>query len=197
MMKDPDISAAIEPIAGAFEKLGIRYYIGGSVASSIYGTARSTLDVDMISDLQPHHVRLLVDMLQESYYIDEGAILEATRRHSSFNLIHFKTMIKVDVFILGSKPYSLEALSRRRKDKLEEDPRAVEFFLSSPEDSILMKLDWYRLGGEVSERQWNDVLGVLKVQDKNLDRGYLQHWASELKLSDLLERAFREAGIPE
>ena len=134
-------------------------------------------------------------MLESSYYIDEDAILEAIRRHSSFNLIHLETMIKVDVFIVGDEPYPQQALRRRRKDTLDEDQQTVEFYLASSEDIVLIKLDWYRMGGEVSERQWSDVVGVLKVQEKSLDREYLRHWASELKLTGLLEQAFRDAGI--
>lgn len=194
-MREPDLLAAIGPVAEAFEKLGVLYYIGGSVASSAYGVARATLDVDMVSDLKPQHVGFLARMLESSYYIDEDAILEAIRRHSSFNLIHLETMIKVDVFIVGDQPYPQHALRRRRKDTLAEDQQAVEFYLASSEDIVLIKLDWYRMGGEVSERQWSDVVGVLKVQEKSLDREYLRHWASELKLTGLLEQAFRDAGI--
>ena len=194
-MRDSDLLAAIGPVAEAFEKLGALYYIGGSIASSAYGAARATLDVDMVSDLKPQHVRFLANMLESSYYLDEDAILEAIRRHSSFNLIHLETMIKVDVFIVGDEPYPRQALLRRRKDTLDEDQQAVEFYLASSEDIILKKLDWYRMGGEVSERQWSDVVGVLKVQDKALDMEYLRYWASEMKLTGLLEQAFRDAGI--
>lgn len=194
-MRDPDLLAAIGPVAEAFEKLGVLYYIGGSVASSAYGAARATLDVDMVSDLKPQHVRFLATMLESSYYLDEDAISEAIRTHSSFNLIHLETMIKVDVFIVGDQPYPQQALRRRRKDTLAEDQQAVEFYLATSEDIVLIKLDWYRMGGEVSERQWSDVVGVLKVQEKSLDKEYLRHWASELKLTGLLEQAFRDAGM--
>ena len=123
-MKDPDLLAAIGPVVKAFEKLGVLYYIGGSIASSAYGAARATLDVDIASELKPQHVRLLVKMLESSYYIDEDAIIEAIGRHSSFNLIHLETMIKVDVFIVGDEPYFQAALRRRRKDTLDQDQQA-------------------------------------------------------------------------
>lgn len=194
-MKDPDLLAAVGPVAGVLEDLGVPYYIGGSVASSAYGAARATLDVDMVADLKPRHVRPLAKMLESSYYVDEDAILEAIRRHSSFNLIHLETMIKVDVFVVGDQPYPQQALRRRRRDTLDEGQQAVEFYLASSEDIVLIKLDWYRMGGEVSERQWSDVVGVVKVQEKSLDREYLRHWASELNLTGLLEQAFRDAGI--
>jgi len=161
-MNNPDILIAAEPVAKAFEKLGILYYIGGSVASSAYGIPRSTMDVDMVSDLKPEHVRSFVKMLEPSYYIDENMILDAIRRCSSFNLIHLETMLKIDVFITKNAPYDIETFKRRRKDTLDEEQKTAEFYLVSPEDIILNKLAWYRLGGGVSDRQWNDVLGVLK-----------------------------------
>lgn len=193
-MKNPDILSAVKPVVDAFDKLGIPYYIGGSVASSAYGMARSTLDIDMVSDLSPEHVRPLVKILEVSYYIDKDMILDAIRRRSSFNLIHLETMFKVDVFITKEGIYHKEAFNRRMKNSLD-DEQSAEFYLASPEDIILNKLDWYRLGGYISERQWNDVLGVVKVQKNNLNMEYLWHWASELKLVDLLKNALNDAGI--
>ena len=90
---------ATEPVAGAFERLGVPYYIGGSVASSAYGIPRATMDVDMMSNLLPRHVRPLVELLEPLYYIDESMILDAIEQRSSFNLIHLETMVKIDIFI--------------------------------------------------------------------------------------------------
>jgi hypothetical protein len=194
-MKNPDIVAAVEPVVKAFEKLGVPYYIGGSVASSAYGVARATLDVDMVSDLKPEHVHPLVEMLESDYYIDEEMILDAIHRSSSFNLMHLETMLKVDVFVVKDRPYYREAFKRKRKDSLDEEQGAAEFYLASSEDIILSKLEWFRMGGNVSERQWGDVLGVLKVQGDSLDVKYLRYWAAELGIADLLEQAFRDAGI--
>lgn len=120
-MKNPDILAATKPVAEAFEKLGILYYIGGSVASSTYGIPRSTMDVDMISDLKQQHVRSFVKMLEPSYYIDENMILEAVERRASFNIIHLETMLKIDIFVVKDTPYDAETLRRRRKDTLDEE----------------------------------------------------------------------------
>ncbi|QTA85051.1 DUF6036 family nucleotidyltransferase [Desulfonema magnum] len=194
-MRNPDILTATEPVAEAFEKLGILYFIGGSVASSAYGIPRSTMDVDMVSDLKPAHVRSLVRMLESSYYIDENMILDAIGRRSSFNIIHLETMLKIDIFVAKNTPYDMETFKRRRKDTLDEEQKTAEFYLVSPEDIILNKLTWFRLGGGVSDRQWNDVLGVLKVQKNSLDDNYLKYWASELKIEDLLEKAFQDSDI--
>ncbi len=193
-MEPDDILMISAPIIAAFESLGISYYIGGSVASSAHGIFRATLDVDLVADVKPRHVRLLVNRLEADYYIDEDMLIEAIQRHASCNLIHLETMHKVDIFILKSTPYETEAFERRRKDLLDEE-HEVEFFLASPEDIILHKLDWYREGGEVSDRQWTDVLGVLKVQQERIDMEYLRHWAAELDLRELLEKACQDAGL--
>lgn len=193
----PDILAAVTPVVEAFESLGIAYHIGGSVASSAYGVARATLDVDLVADVQPGQVRPLAALLQGRYYLDEEAMQEAIRYRSSFNVIHLETMVKVDVFILKAQPYDRQAFRRARRDTLDEAEPVREFYFASPEDVILNKLNWFRLGGGVSERQWNDVLGVLKVQAQALDWAYLRRWAAELGLGALLERAMGEAGSAE
>jgi len=195
-MKKPDIIVALDMVIGCFEKLGIEYYIGGSVASSAYGIARATMDVDLVANIEIHHVNRLVKALETDYYIDAEMIRDAICRSASFNLIHLATMLKIDVFIVKAQPYDSKALARRRPDTLdEESPR--KFFLSSPEDIILSKLQWYQSSGMVSQQQWKDVLGVLKVQADKLDLEYLKFWASKLNLSDLLNRSFDDAGITE
>lgn len=195
-MKKPDIIAALDMVTGCFEKLGITYYIGGSVASSAYGIARATMDVDLVADIKIGQVNLLVKALETGYYIDAEMIREAIHRSTSFNLIHLETMIKIDVFVVKDQPYDSEALARRCADTLDEES-SREFYLSSAEDIILSKLRWYQGGGRVSEQQWKDVLGVLKVQADKLDLEYLKYWASKLNLSDLLKRSFDDAGMTE
>ena len=192
-MKKPDILVALDPVVKAFEKIGVTYYISGSVASSAYGIARATLDVDLVTDLRTQHVNSLTEILESDYYIDKEMILDAIKRSSSFNLIHLETMLKVDIFITKDRPYNKMAFQRKRKDTLDEEQGAAEFYFASPEDIILNKLEWFRMGGEVSERQWHDVLGIMKVQGDLVDKEYLRNWAAELEISDLLEQAFRDA----
>ena len=195
-MKKPDIVVALDMVIGCFEKLGIAYYIGGSVASSAYGIARATMDVDLVANVEIRQVNRLVKALETDYYIDAEMIENAIHRSSSFNLIHLETMIKIDVFIVEDRPYDSEAFARRQPDTLDEES-SRKFYLSSPEDIILNKLLWYQKGGGVSEQQWKDVLGVLKVQGDKLDSEYLKHWASRLNLSDLLNHSFDDAGMTE
>ena len=186
-MKNLDIIEAVLPLVKAFDKLGVSYYISRSVASSIYGVPRATIDIDMVSDLKPQHVHSLVEMLGATYYIDEEMILNAIQKRSSFNLIHLTTMLKVDVIIVKDNPYNLKTLQRRRKDTFDEKKGAVEFYIGSPENIILNKLELFQKGGYVSKQQWKDVLGMLKVQMDLLDWEYLRHWALTLKLSNLLD----------
>ncbi len=189
----PDILAAITPIVDTLEELGVPYHIGGSVASSLYGLPRMTIDVDLVADLRLGHVRPLIKRLQATYYIDEDMVLDAINRHSSFNLIHQETILKVDVFIPKTRLFDQEELRRVQSKVLEGSDRT--FFVASPEGTILNKLEWYRMGSEVSDRQWNDILGVLKVQGTHLDMNYLQKWAAHLDVTDLLERALVDAGL--
>ena len=194
-MTAPDILAALTPVVEAFEQIGIAYQIGGSVASSVYGLARATLDIDLVADLNFDQVRSLVAWLQYDYYIDEEAARDAVQRRSSFNLVHQRTALKVDVFLPKARPYDQEAFRRARQNTLEETESAREFSLASAEDVILNKIEWYAQGGRVSDRQWNDVLGVMKVQRDSLDLAYLRRWANQLGLSNLLDQALRDAGI--
>jgi len=194
-MNTSDVLAAITPIVEALEQLGVAYHIGGSVASSVYGIMRATIDADIIADLRLEQTRPLVTQLQAIYYIDEGMIRDAIRRRTEFNVIHFDTMLKVDVFLPKSRLFDLEQHRRVQLEVLAEGTRP--FYMASPEDTTLNKLEWFRMGGEVSDRQWNDILGVLKVQGTNLDMAYLQRWASSLGVADLLERALVDAGLKE
>jgi hypothetical protein len=192
-MSAPDILAALGPVVDALQTLSVPYSVAGSVASSAHGIARSTLDVDIVADLRPVHVAPLFASLRDAFYIDQDAVRDAVLRRSMFNVIHLETMLKVDVYVLTARPYDRESFRRRRPTPLEDRNDARQFDLDAAEDTILHKLEWYRAGGEVSERQWGDVVGVLKVQAGALDLAYLQKWAEELQISDLLERAMRDA----
>ncbi|MEJ2264671.1 MAG: hypothetical protein P8X95_14595 [Anaerolineales bacterium] len=139
----------------AFEKLNVSYLIGGSLASALHGTARSTLDADLVADLRSEQVKPLVEILQHDFYIDREAILDAIQHQSSFNIIHLETAFKVDIFI--AKP--------RRFDRMQFQRRRLEVVANDPE----------------------------RIQAGRLDLDYLQEWAVELGVADLLQRASKES----
>lgn len=194
-MKRNEIISAVEPLIRVLNELGISYYISGSIASSAFGKARATMDVDMVLNIQPVHVKPFVLKLKKIYYLDEEMILDAIMTMSSFNLIHLETMLKVDVFILSDQPFQQSAFERKIIDKLDDEPDSINVYLSSSEDIILNKLLWYKAGGRSSEKQWSDVLGIIKVQEEALKKDYLKKWAGQLGIIELLEKAFSECKI--
>jgi hypothetical protein len=189
----PEPIAVTLRVVRAFDRLGIRYLIGGSLASSLHGIPRNTNDADIVAELPGARVGELAADLSEEFYADESMMADAVRRAASFNLIHLATMFKVDVFVLRREPLLLEEMSRRQEHAVAEGSPERAWF-ASPEDTVLQKLDWYKKGSEISERQWGDVMGVLKVRAGDLDIAYLRKWAPSIGVSELLERALSEAG---
>ena len=192
-MTASDLLAALVPVADALEALGVRYFVGGSVASSAHGVPRASIDADVVADLEAEHVVPLVRRLEGAYYIDADRVRNAVAARRAFNAIHLATMFKIDVFPSKRRPFDREVLRRARPAPLDEGAEARLFPLSSPEDTILAKLEWFRSGGETSDRQWSDIVGVLKLTGSRIDRGYLERWATALGVRDLLDRAFGES----
>lgn len=193
-MTAADLLAALEPVVRALEELGVRYYVGGSLASSVYGVPRASIDADVIAELESRHVGPLLARLGSAYYFDEERAREAVRARRSFNLIHLGTMYKVDLFASPGRPFDREAIDRAQARPLDARSTGRPYSVASPEDTILAKLEWFRLGREVSERQWTDVVGMIRAGCAELDRGYLETWSTELGVADLLERAYQESG---
>ncbi len=191
MASDPLI--VVRLLASAFQRLDIPYLIGGSIASSAFGEFRATQDVDFAVDMVDTHAEPLVRTLGLEFYSDESAILDAVKRRSSFNVIHLPTMYKADVFVLPDDDVYRNEMARRQLTALPFGDEMVSVYVASPEDIVLHKLRWYRLGEEVSERQWRDVLGVLKVQAGGLDEEYMRTEANKLGVADLLNKALVEA----
>jgi len=115
-MQINELFPALAPVVSAFDKIGILYYIGGSISSSIHGIPRTTMDIDIIADIKQDHVEALYLSLEPGYYIDKDMILEAIRHHSSFNIIHFDSMMKIDIFVLKKREFDREAFKRKKMD---------------------------------------------------------------------------------
>jgi hypothetical protein len=194
-MTGSDLVGALRPVIQALDRLHVRHFLGGSVASSAHGVARASLDVDVVAELEADHIDRLAEALGGRYYVPAEQMRRAVAERRSFNLIHLATMFKIDVFVSKGRPFDQLAASRAQLQPIGTASDAWECRIASPEDTVLAKLEWFRLGGGVSERQWWDVMGLLKVH-ADADRDYLRQWAPALDVADLLERALAEAGQP-
>jgi hypothetical protein len=174
------------------KQLDIAYAIGGSVASSIYGKVRFTQDVDITVEPFEDRAEKLFNLLKSQYYVSKQAMQEALSRHGSFNIIHLESALKIDVFVRGDTAFEKQLLSRAKAIKLS-DSLKESFAVVSPEDIILLKLQWYQNGGQVSDRQWRDVLGVLAIRSTELDFEYLTMWSGMLGVNELLDKAVSES----
>ena len=179
-------------VVETFDRLGIPYLVGGSLASSLHGIPRATQDVDLVVRMTHRHVAGLVVVLRPAFYLDESAIHDAVEQHASFNLIHLRTLLKADVFVGKDDEASRAQMERRQRYEIGTEPRRA-LVVASAEDVVAQKLYWFRLGDEVSDRQWSDAIGVLRVGGAGLDLDYLRRAATLLGVEDLLRRALDQA----
>ena len=142
----------------------------------------------MVVDLRARHVKALWDALRRDYYADADEMHAAVKEATSFNAVHFASAIKVDFFIAGDDPFEAERLAHRQRVEM---PAGV-LYIDTAEHTLLRKLEWYRRGGDVSERQWRDVQAIARIQGDRLDRDRLHRWAGRLGVTDLLERVLTE-----
>lgn len=188
MPADP-IQVALE-VANALESCGLCYLVGGSLASSLSGEPRSTLDVDLVVSISESDVQPFIDRLGDEFYAEPDSLRRAIRDRSSMNIIHYGSSMKVDLFIVGGSVLDEQQMKRRQRVQVASDPDRYLYFYTA-EDILLQKLNWYRAGNEHSDRQWRDILGIILVQS-GLDDAYLQDGAKKLGVVDLLDRAMRE-----
>lgn len=191
-MTDVDAIEVALRVAAVLDDLHLDYFLGGSLASSFQGEPRATNDIDFVIALRSEQVASLAAALGEDFDVDVEALEQAARRRASWNLYFLPAVLKVDVFVKGRSAFDESEFSRRRRVELRQ---GRSLFIKSPEDSVLRKLLWFRAGGEVSTTQWRDVTQVLSTHGARLERDYLTDWAKRLDLSELLERALREAGV--
>lgn len=189
MIRAADPLGVAAQVLAALESCGARGTIGGSIAASFAGEPRSTIDVDIVTDIDAAQVDRFAAALTEDFYIDTRALLRAIERRSSTNLIHHATQLKIDLFVAGGTALDEQQLNRR----LSVTVGGRRLYVHPPEDILLQKLRWYRAGGEISDRQWRDVRAIVRAQGVRLDREYLAAAAPTLGVADLLERALADA----
>lgn len=185
-------AAALRELLGAFDRLHIRYLVTGSVASSFYGSPRATRDIDLVAEVRLEHVAPLVSALGRDFYADADMMRAAIAAKRAFNVMHFATSYKFDIFPAGSDPYTRAQFERCQPAHFAIENESVDFPVVSAEDTILSKLLWYKSGGGVSEQQWRDILSVLDARRAVLDLEYLDKWATHLAIHDLLTRALND-----
>ena len=180
-------------LLAAIDRVEIPYFVGGSVASSTYGLERFTRGVDLIIEVLLNRVEELAgELLKEEFYADSAMMRDSIQHHCAFNIIYQPCIFKFDLFPLQADAYSRSQFTRRTFQQTRVLGEPVECAMASPEDVILSKLRWYRLGEEKSEQQWHDLWGVVKVRGPQLDFAYLREWSPKLNVTDLLERLLAE-----
>jgi hypothetical protein len=188
-MTDP-LAEGLNELTSALTALGIRFLVSGSLASSAHGVVRGTMDGDLVALVFPSHAKLIAKALGPGWYADSEMMERAIRERRAFNLIHIGSAMKFDVFPALTDFHDAE-LERAKPTPLRIEGAAL-CPVATAEDSLLSKLQWYREGGEVSDRQWNDIGGII-VQNPDLDWDYANLWAARLGVSNLLEKARADA----
>jgi hypothetical protein len=178
---------ALEPVIQVLRELGIQHFIGGSIASSFHGATRSTMDVDVVCDMTEAQAVSFVSRFSKDFYVSLTAVENAVRRKSCFNLIHLPTSFKVDVFVSRGRQFDIDSMHRATQETLG-TTKTLKVPIATAEDSIISKLEWYRLTNETSERQWDDVTRLVRLLGDHADITYLRQAADAVEVRDLLER---------
>lgn len=190
-MTSGDAIAVAARIGEIFDGLGISYAVGGSIASSIAGEPRGTIGVDIVAALEPSTIEPVLVAVRPQFYVAEEGFRRAVAQRGTAHLIHLETNVKVDVFVAGGTALDVQQLNRRVAVTA---PDGQPFYVYTPEDILLQKLRWYRKGGSVSDRQWRDIVGIIRTRGDQLDRTYLFVNAPVLQVEQELARALSEAG---
>lgn len=186
------MNEALSRIIAILNELGLPFFAVGSIASSIHGLPRFTRDVDLAVSMTPEEADRLASKAAKEFYVDPEYAASATRAGRPFNLIHLATAAKIDIFPLESTAFHASELARSTSAAwVIPGHEPIELPVASAEDTVLFKLFWYQQGGQVSDRQWGDILGV--ASRNNLDWAYMRTWAHSLGVRDLLDRLYSES----
>jgi hypothetical protein len=189
-----DVVPLLVLVTRILDDLDVRYVVGGSLASGVYGELRATNDVDLMIELPLERVGVFVEAMKPEFDIWEDTVRAAVAEGRSFGTLHIVWHVKIDFFPACGSPLDVRSLERRRPFRLPSEPTR-DIFFTAPEDIVLRKLDWFRRSGGALERQLRDVVGVLKLQRDALDLAYLRETATTLELTELLDRCLADAGM--
>jgi len=167
-------------VINILEELNIPYMIGGSVAAIAYGEARLTLDMDLVIEINENQAKEFSKAFGAEYYVNLDSILEAIKTKRHFNIIQSEKGVKVDFYILQEDEFSREGFSRKRQEGFVEKRQAT---FASPEDVILKKLEWYKMGE--SQKHLEDIKGILRISKSKLDLNYIDKWAVKIGVQDI------------
>lgn len=178
-------------VAAVLESLDVDHHLGGSLASSIHGEPRATNDIDFVVDLRREHLTAFADALGGDFAVDRESLRDAVRERSSCNIFYLPAFTKIDLFVVGTTPFDAAEMGRRQR--VEVGDAGQSLFVKAPEDVVLRKLLWFRMGGSVSTRQWRDVVEVLRLNRGSLDEAVFSEWVPKLDLEDVFTKARSES----
>jgi hypothetical protein len=183
------VKIVFEKLRAALEAVGIPYFVTGSFASSAHGIPRSTNDIDIvISPSRPQLEQLLAQLSAAEFETELDDPFDAFVRQSLFNIVDAATLWKIDFIFKRPTPFDASRFSRREIV----DIAGVYLYTASPEDILITKLWWAKLGE--SERQISDAAGIIQVQRESLDMGYINGWVAALELEEQWSAAQDRAG---
>lgn len=182
-----NIEEILKEVIEKLEKYQIDYMITGSFASNLHGIPRATFDADIVISTDFKKIENFIKEIEKDFYVSLESAKKAVEGKGMFNIIHFETGFKIDFIVKKEGEYYESEFSRRKMFRL----RDKLCFFASPEDTILAKLIWAKKSE--SERQFNDALGIIKIQKENLDYEYLKKWAHKTGVYELLQKALKEA----
>lgn len=171
----------LKHVCTLLDRLGVRYMVTGSQATIAYGEPRFTNDIDIVVELDESSLDALCEGFpDEEYYLSRPAAREAVRDRGMFNVIHPQSGLKIDFIIPEKTGYDQQRLGRSIRVRVGPD---FEALLTTPEDIIVKKLEWHRMGG--GERHLRDIAGIIRVQSERLDIAYIELAADALDVRDL------------
>lgn len=168
-------------LAGVLEKLDVRYFVTGSIATIYYGEPRFTNDIDVVVDLPAGRIpEFIAQFPTEEFYLSEDSVLRAVRNRTMFNIIHPASGLKLDIMIPAASRFTQSRFQRSQRLRPAEN---LEVFFASAEDVILKKMEFFREGG--SDKHLRDIAGILRIRGDELDFDYLEDWADQLGLESI------------